>query len=67
MQKSELQIVSDLVLIGGGHSGETSQMSCGLSVNGFADPAELMLKAGVRPGDMLILTKSARQRCPVCG
>jgi len=44
-------------LLLGGHSGEGSQMSCGLSVNGFARPAELMLKAGMRPGDLLILTK----------
>jgi selenide,water dikinase len=44
-------------LLAGGHSGEGSQMSCGLSVNGFARPEELMLKAGMRPGDLLILTK----------
>ena len=44
-------------LLAGGHSGEGSQMSCGLNVNGFARPEELMLKAGMRPGDLLILTK----------
>jgi len=32
----------------GGHSGEASQMSCGLSVNGFARADELMLKQGMR-------------------
>jgi len=42
----------------GGHSGEASQMSCGLSVNGFARPKDLMLKSGMRPGDMLILTRA---------
>ena len=41
----------------GGHSGEASQMSCGLSVNGFARPEDLILKTGMRPGDQLILTK----------
>ena len=41
----------------GGHSGEASQMSCGLSVNAFARPGDLMLKTGMRPGDQLILTK----------
>ncbi|MDH3630523.1 MAG: selenide, water dikinase SelD [Gammaproteobacteria bacterium] len=44
-------------LLIGGHSGEASQMSCGLSVNGFARPEDLILKTGVRPGDVLILTK----------
>jgi selenide,water dikinase len=44
-------------LLLGGHSGEASQMSCGLSVNGFASGDELMLKQGMRAGDSLILTK----------
>ena len=44
-------------LLVGGHSGEASQMSCGLSVNGFASSGDLLLKAGIRPGDLLILTK----------
>jgi selenide,water dikinase len=48
---------SHQALLLGGHSGEASQMSCGLSVNGFARPDELMLKQGMRAGDMLILTK----------
>ncbi|MDH3634454.1 MAG: selenide, water dikinase SelD [Gammaproteobacteria bacterium] len=43
--------------LAGGHSGEASQMSCGLSVNGFARPEDLLLKSGMRPGDQLILTK----------
>jgi selenide,water dikinase len=42
----------------GGHSGEASQMSCGLSVNGFARPEDLLLKAGIQAGDLLILTKA---------
>jgi len=41
----------------GGHSGEASQMSCGLSVNGFARAEDLMLKAGLQPGDLMILTR----------
>ncbi len=41
----------------GGHSGEAAQMSCGLSVNGFAAADELLLKQGIEPGDCLILTK----------
>jgi selenide,water dikinase len=45
-------------LLAGGHSGEASQMSCGLSVNGFARPEALMLKAGMRVGELLILTQA---------
>ncbi len=41
----------------GGHSGEAAQMSCGLSVNGFAEPLGLWRKRGLRPGDALLLTK----------
>ncbi len=41
----------------GGHSGEAVQMSCGLSVNGFATSEKLMLKSGLKPGDRLILTR----------
>ena len=47
----------DGVLLAGGHSGEAEQMSCGLSVNGFARPEELLLKSGMRPGQALILTR----------
>ena len=48
---------NDDVLLAGGHSGEASQMSCGLSVNGFARPGESLLKSGMRPGEVLILGK----------
>ena len=41
----------------GGHSSEGPEMAFGLSVNGFADPAELWRKAGAKAGDALILTK----------
>ncbi len=44
-------------LLAGGHSGEASQMSCGLAVNGFARADELLLKAGMQPGELLILTQ----------
>ena len=52
----ETLLQNDCLLVGG-HSGEASQMSCGLSVNGFAKPEDLMLKAGLQPGDLLILTR----------
>ena len=47
-----------LTLLIGGHSGQAAQMSCGLSVNGFAQREDLMLKQGMQPGDLLILTKA---------
>ncbi len=54
VQETLIQNESMLV---GGHSGEASQMSCGLSVNGFARPEDLMLKSGLQPGDLMIMTK----------
>jgi selenide,water dikinase len=50
-------LLQNETLLAGGHSGEASQMSCGLSVNGFARPEDLMLKAGLQPGDLMILTR----------
>ena len=44
-------------LLAGGHSGEAPQMSCGLAVNGFARPEDLMLKSGMSAGDLILLTK----------
>ncbi len=45
------------VLIGG-HSAEGAELMLGLSVNGLADPARLLRKSGLRPGDRLILTRA---------
>ena len=42
----------------GGHSSESGEMAFGLSVNGFASPAQLFLKSGMQPGDCLILTRA---------
>ncbi len=53
---AETLMQHDTLLVGG-HSGEASQMSCGLSVNGFDRPEALMLKAGMRAGDLLSLTQ----------
>jgi selenide,water dikinase len=41
----------------GGHSAEGSELSLGLTLNGFAVPGVLLRKGGLRPGDALILTK----------
>lgn len=41
----------------GGHSSEGSETTLGFSVTGHVDPACLMLKARLKPGEMLVLTK----------
>lgn len=46
----------DTALIGG-HSGEGAELAFGLAVNGLAEPDRLLTKSGLRPNDMLILTR----------
>ena len=45
------------VILVGGHSVEDLELKYGLSVTGVIRPEKVVLKAGVRPGDSLILTK----------
>ena len=42
----------------GGHTGEGAERALGLAVSGTVDPARVLRKAGMRPGDRLILTKA---------
>jgi len=44
-------------VLAGGHSSEGAELAFGLTVNGLAEPAALLRKSGLRPGDALILTK----------
>jgi selenide,water dikinase len=41
----------------GGHTSEGSELGLGFSVNGRVNPARVLRKGGLRPGDRLILTK----------
>jgi selenide,water dikinase len=41
----------------GGHSAEAVEPALGFSVTGLAEPARLLRKSGLQPGDVLILTK----------
>jgi selenide, water dikinase len=41
----------------GGHTGEGAEAALGFAVSGLAEPGRLLRKAGMRPGERLILTK----------
>ena len=41
----------------GGHTGEGQELALGFAINGFIDPAEVMKKGGLSPGQSLIMTK----------
>ncbi|MBO22226.1 MAG: selenide, water dikinase SelD [Rhodospirillaceae bacterium] len=44
-------------VLAGGHTGEGAEMAFGLTVNGYANPDEILRKSGLAAGDALILTK----------
>jgi selenide,water dikinase len=44
-------------LLVGGHSIEDAELKYGLSVTGLVHPDKVLLNAGARPGDVLLLTK----------
>ncbi len=50
-------LAADGCALVGGHSAEAAEPALGFAVTGLADPAKLLRKAGLRPGDVLVLTK----------
>lgn len=45
------------VQLAGGHSGEGAHLACGFSVTGLVAAHRVLRKAGLRPGDALVLTR----------
>lgn len=51
------KIVEAGAVLAGGHTLEDSEIKYGLSVTGYVDPQAIASNAGLRPGDVLVLTK----------
>jgi selenide,water dikinase len=60
MMSGALEILNDAnCALVGGHTGEGQELALGFAINGLIDdrPDQIMRKGGMRPGDVLILTK----------
>ena len=57
LQGASRVLAADGCALVGGHSGEAEEAALGFAVTGLADPGKLLRKAGLRPGDVLVLTK----------
>lgn len=51
------KIVEAGAVLAGGHTLEDAEIKYGLSVTGYVDPGAVASNAGLRPGDVLVLTK----------
>ncbi|XOV88811.1 MAG: selenide, water dikinase SelD [Pseudomonadota bacterium] len=52
------QLAAEGVTLCGGHTSEGMELSIGFAVNGIVDRDKLLQKAGLQPGDCLILTRA---------
>ncbi|MEP6588789.1 MAG: selenide, water dikinase SelD, partial [Polaromonas sp.] len=60
MMSGALEVLNDAnCALVGGHTGEGKELALGFAINGLIDddPSQLLRKNGMRPGDVLILTK----------
>jgi selenide,water dikinase len=57
MQGATRVLAADGCALVGGHSGEAAEASLGFSVTGLVEPARILRKAGLTPGNLLVLTK----------
>jgi len=57
LQGASEVLAQDGCALVGGHSAEGQELAFGLAVTGLAEPRRIIRKAGLQPGDMLILTK----------
>jgi selenide,water dikinase len=60
MMTGALEVLNDAnCALVGGHTGEGKELALGFAINGLIDddPSQLLRKNGMRPGDVLILTK----------
>jgi selenide,water dikinase len=57
LQGAEEVLRGDGCALVGGHSAEAAEAALGFAVTGLVDPGAVLRKAGLRPGDRLVLTK----------
>jgi selenide, water dikinase len=58
MMSGAIEILNDAnCALVGGHTGEGRELALGFAVNGLVDRDALLRKGGMRPGDVLLLTK----------